>query len=200
MPIAMSETPLALTKDALPLNAPATVDLQVADRIAQVNLPSQPAVSRMDPLPAPMAIEPLALDTPQASPKVARAMRAALRAPVIPTVRIAELRPVSKTTRTFTTAFSSDISAETQSSRLAPSVGYAASSTGKGAVDMTATPDIASGNINSADAENTTVQSQSEVPAPEFGGPSEPQQLEMDLTAPSSPESSAAPTGEIPAS
>ena len=202
MPVAMAETPLPLPKDAI-AGIDSDKDLSSGDnlQVAQMDIQALPAVSRIDPLPAPMAIEPLELDTPQASPRVARAMQAALRAPVIPSVRIAELRPARKTTRTFTTAFANDISTATRSSRRqVPSADFAASSAAMGAVDMSATPDGLSGNAGPAIAENSAMQSQSDVPVPEFGGPSAPEQLELDLPAPAAPEAGAPATGETPAS
>ena len=196
MPIALAETPLALPKDAITKGAPATDSLQVSDTVAQMDVQASPAVSRMDPLPAPMAIEPLALDKPQASPRVARQMQEALRAPVIPAVRIAELHSNRKSTRTFSSEFANDIAIATQSTRQAPSDAYAEPSAVAGAVDE-ATPDYSNADATSFAGERTTAQ---DLPTPAFGGPGEPQQLQLDLPTPTAPEASAAPTGEIPAS
>ena len=203
MPLAVTEIPLALPKDALPKDVLAKDNLQVTDTVAQMDIQSLPAVSRIDPLPAPMTVEPLALDTPQASPRVARAMQAALRAPVIPTVRIAELRPNRKSTRTFSSAFTSDISVSTQVSAADADVDYArvrvaresAQQSGE-AYDATRL-DPSSSTTDSIEA---PVDAQSAVPVPEFGGTSEAQQLQLDLPAPAAPEASTSSAGEIPAS
>lgn len=200
-PIAMTDAASALPKDALSSDMLARDVLardnaQASDAVATRSLP---VVSRADTLPAPMPIEPLALDTPQASPKVVRAMQAALRAPVIPTVRIAELHAVRKANRTFTTAFTSDISAATQSSRQANA--YEAPSAGVGVADS-ATADLSGGNVTPGNAESfaAPVEAHSDVPTPEFGGTSQPQQLQLDLPAPIAPEARASATGELPAS
>ena len=205
-PIAIADTqvPLpndALRNDALPKDVLAKDNLQVTDVVAQMDSRSLPAVTRIDPLPAPMSVEPLALDTPQASPRVVRAMTAALRAPVIPTVRIAELRPAHRATHSFTTAFSSDISAATQSSRQAPTASYAAPSAATDAVDMSPTTNISSDIATPTDAQNTTVQSPSAVPVPEFGVSSQSSEPQVDQQpTPAAPETSVPATSEIPAS
>jgi len=209
-PIAMADTTLPMPNDALPKDvmakdvmandAPVSDNLKVTDAFARLDVQPLPAAARMDPLPVPMSIEPLALDAPQASPKVARAMKAALRAPVIPTVRIAELRPARRAPHSFTTAFSSDITAATQSSRQLPTASYAAPSAAVSAVDIAATTDVTSGNVNSVDAQNTTVQVPSVVPEPQFGGTSQAADPQVDMqTAPATPEVSAPATSEIPA-
>lgn len=207
MPSMATDVAVADAKPTLPQDTtfsdPLSKDnLQVAEVVANMDLNPQPVAARMDPLPAPMTIEPLALDTPQASPKVARAMQAALRAPVIPTVRIAELQTSRRANRAFTSAFSSDISTMPQGSRQAPTAGYVAPSAAADAVEMAVTSDMSGGIANPADMQITTApdQAQSEVPVPAFGGNSEPQQLPLDLPAPSAPEASAPVTGEIPAS
>jgi hypothetical protein len=206
MPIAMAETPLILAKDALPKDTPATENLQVTDTVAQMDIPSMPAVSRIDPLPAPMAIEPLAIDTPQASPRVARQMQAALRAPVIPTVRIAELRPVRKSTRNFTTAFTNDISSTTRVSNAEADVDYSMVRAARDSAQQSGVAYDANrldSSPSPTESVEAPVESQSAVPVPEFGGKNEAQQLQLDLPAPAAPAApvSAAPSSdEIPAS
>lgn len=209
MPIAMAETPLTLPKDVLPQDALAkdalaTENLQVTDTVAQMDIQSLPAVSRIDPMPAPMAIEPLAIDTPQASPRVARQMRAALRAPVIPTVRIAELRPVRKSTRTFTTAFTNDISNSTRVGGAEADVDYSMVRAARDSAQQSGVAYDANrlDSSSSSPTENVEapVETQSAVPVPEFGGKNEAQQLELPApAAPAEPVSAAPSSDEIPA-
>ena len=214
-PIAMADTSAtpardALGDDVLPRDVLASSDL-AGDGLAgepparfesRFNTRSLRAVSRVEVLPAPLPLEPLALDTPQASPKVARAMQAALRAPVIPTVRIPELRAVRKANRTFATAFTSDITAATQSSRQAPVAAYEVSSSAAGVADVAVIGDLSGGDATPASVEGVPAPApvQSDIPVPEFGGSSQPQQLPLDLPAPAAPEARASGAEEIPAS
>lgn len=210
-PIAMADTASApasdalsrdvLPRDVLPRDVVSGDSQRAGDTFARFDSRSLPAVSRIDVLPAPLPIEPLALEAPQASPKVARAMQAALRAPVIPTVRIPELRAVRKANRTFATAFTSDITSATQSSRQAPAAAYEAPSAAASVADPSATVDLPAGNATPAGAESTQtpVPAQVEAPVPEFGGSSPSQQLQLDLPAPAAPEARASSADEIPA-
>lgn len=221
-PIAMIDSASIPSRDALPREDLATnvfarddrANLDVTETVAQMDLQPLPAALRMDPLPAPMKIEPLALDTPQASPKVAQQMRAALRAPTIPTVRIAQLRSPRKTNREFSSAFSRDISVSPQETGTIADVDFAqvraardasqqsgiayaqtgGQTGGQIGVDQPSVPQV---------SVDETTQSQDSVPSPAFGGPSNAQQLELDLPqAPTTvaPEASAPASGEIPAS
>lgn len=210
IPMAMNDTALTLPKDAaqvigeMPVTALPKDGLQASGAIAQNDFQALPALSRIDPLPAPMRVEPLALDTPRASLKVAREMQMALRAPVIPTVRIAELNRSRKAARTFSSAFSNDISVSTQIMNQAPTATFAAPSAAIDAVDLSASADVTNVvDARASEAENTSapVQAQSAVPVPEFGGTSEVPQPQLDLQpAPAAPEARSPATGEIPAS
>ena len=203
MPLAVAETPLALPKDALPRDVLAKDNLQVTNTVAQMDIQSLPAVSRIDPLPAPMTVEPLALDTPQASPRVARQMQAALRAPVIPTVRIAELRPNRKATRTFSSAFTNDISVSSQVSSTEADVDFSRVREARELVQQSGEAYDATRldpSLSPTDNIEAPVEAQSIVPVPEFGGNSQAQQLQLDLPAPATPETSTSTAGEIPAS
>ena len=209
MPVAMTDTVSAMPKDVLPRDVLAKdnrASVNVSDTVAQMDLQPLPAVARMDPLPAPMKIEPLALDTPQASPKVARQMQAALRAPVIPTVRIAELHSSHKANREFSSAFSRDISVSTQASGTNADVDFAQVRVAREASQQSGTAYSQTGGQIGADPQvslDAPTQSQDAVPSPTFGGDSKAQQLELPLPqapAPVAPEASAPASGEIPAS
>jgi hypothetical protein len=207
-PMAMNDTSTALPKDAalfngeIPMIALPKDSQRATGAVALNDYQELPAVSRMDPMPAPMRVEPLVLETPIASPKVAREMQMALRAPIIPKVRIAELNSTRKANRTFSSAFSSDISASTQIRNQAPSAGFAATSGENGAADLTASVDGRNGaNALSSETENTAVPVQAVVPVPEFGSASEVPQPQIDpQPAPAAPEANAPSAGEIPAS
>ena len=217
VPVAMTDTASALPKDA----AQVTGDVQVVGEMQMTALPKDnlqatgafaqndfqallPAVSQIDRLPAPMRIEPLALETPRASARVAREMKMALRAPVIPSVRIAELRESRETTRTFSSAFTNDISVSTQARNQAPTATFAAPSDVTGASDMSASADVMNlGDARAPEAENTTapVQAQSAIPAPEFGSKNEVPEAQLGAQpAPAAPAANAPSVGEIPAS
>ncbi len=203
MPLAVVETPLPLPKDAITSVASANDNLQVTDTVAQMDIQSLPAVSRIDPLPAPMTVEPLALEMPKASPRVARQMQAALRAPVIPTVRIAELRPTRKSTRTFTTAFTNDIAVAPQVAGTEADVDFSRVRAARESAQQSGeTYDATQLDQSSSTTENieAPIEAQSAVPVPEFGGTSEAQQLQLDLPAPAAPEARASTADEIPAS
>ena len=215
VPMAMNETVPALPADAAqaigaqvtgagPATALPRDDYRAIGGVAENDFQALPAVSRMDPLPAPMTIEPLALEAPRASAKVAREMQKALRAPVIPTVRIAELHSARKATRTFSSAFSNDISVSTRVTGLEPDVDFAKIRAVRDSAQPVG-PANAETRLDPSTSLNenlvASVQAQSSVPAPAFGGTSEPQQLQLDLpAAPAAPETSAPATGEIPAS
>ena len=201
--VALNNSISAVPASALAKDDSSVLDLKVSQVVAQNDAVAPPAVSREDPLPAPMKIAPLAdLDTPVASPDTVKAMKAALRAPVVPAVRIAELHASHKANHRFMTAFASDASPVTATVRQLPSPAYAAPSPALGTVDMSASPvgQVApSDNAPPADAvtPSAPVDSQVVVPTPQFGGSS----VSAEPTpSPAVPISVAPATDEIPAS
>jgi hypothetical protein len=210
VPMAMNDTASPLPKDAaLVIGDMATIaltkdNLQANGAVAQNNFQALPAVSRMDPMPAPMRIEPLTLEAPQASRKVAREMQMALRAPVIQKVRIAELYQTHNAKRTFSSAFSNDIGSSSLIRDQSPTAGFAATSPGNGAVNLSTSVDVRNrATAMPPEKENTAVpmQVQPEVPVPEFGSASEVPQPQIDSQpVPAAPDANAPSAGEIPAS